>query len=175
MVPKFCSNFVYNTGMASYVVLTQDDERYPDDLKGGTEARLYENGDIRNDKGYMLVPLQGKYTITKEDAATLARRKHEKMRENFAAGVVRGAFGPNDQGYQPGDAWEKVGEHAAKVFFKTDNARGLAVLGDFLAKKGGFVATDREKQQENAANVARGVADGAVTALLRALNGRDQG
>jgi len=62
--------------VADYEVL--DD--YGGDLKGGTEARRYRDGSIRNERGYMLKPLPGKHTITKADASALANKLHEKKR-----------------------------------------------------------------------------------------------
>jgi hypothetical protein len=154
-----------------YAVLLPGEDGYPGDLKGGAEARRYPDGAIRNEKGYLLVVHPRAFAINKDNAAALARRKHELYRESFAEGVIAGA---NIRGVDtPAAAWRAVGQHAAKTFFDTDNARSLAALGDFIAKKGGFVRVAEDLDDGNGEEIARGVASGAVSALLAALRGQE--
>ena len=143
------------------------------DLKGGREARRYSDGSIRNERGHMLEPLPGKFYINKDNAAALAKRKHEKYRESFAAGVVSGAIARGFDVTTDSGAWEAVGQHAASVYFNTDNARALSALGRFIGESGGFVRDRHEKTGDQAESVARGVASGAVSALLAALRRGD--
>ena len=113
------------------------------------------------------------HTITKQDAATLARRKHEKYKESFAAGVVSGAISRGFDVTTDAEAWAAVGNHAASVYFDTDNARALSALGRFIGESGGFVRDRHDKAEDQAESVARGVASGAVSALLAALRRGD--
>lgn len=103
----------------------------------GQPARLYPDGSMRDEQGgYLTVPPGANGLFTAETGREAARARWERKREEFAKGLVEGANLPENQG--DAEAWAAIGKHATEVFLSTENARGLAELGRFLAEHSGF-------------------------------------
>ena len=132
--------------------------KYQEIEHNGKPARLYEDGAIRNAKGHLLVQHPQAHTITAEDGAALALRKHERKRERIQAGAlaaVREKLPDRFDGL--GDDWiEAVAEAVAyKALDRLDPKQVDAAR--FLIKEAGFA-----EEQAQVSEFA-----GAVTDLMR--------
>jgi hypothetical protein len=82
-------------------------------------------------------------SITKENASEMAHRRWDKARQQAREGMKlvveeRLANGTLDKlKYTGDDSWKLANAHAFEVYLKTDSARGLAELGNFLGKNSG--------------------------------------
>lgn len=142
----------------------------------GREARLYPDGSIRNEKGHMIAPLPGKHTITQEDAASLAKRKHERKREiiakTAAAAVERDDYRKN----WGDDAWIAAVAEAQYIKATTPDDPKSTQAAAFLFREAGIA--EGKQDSDNVQTVAQAAAIGAGVAsalerVLRDVMGRD--
>lgn len=87
----------------------------------GQPARLYPNGDIRNEKGHLLTrPERIKdMTITPENTQSFKNRRKEKMLEAIEAGVMKATDAPD-----PAAAVMEIIARKAKVAMNDDGRVG---------------------------------------------------
>jgi len=93
---RYDSSMAKNAHVTEYTVI--DD--YDGDLCGGTEAREYADGNIRNERGHMLAPLAGCTMITSETARAIG----QIARDNKRRAIIDGANAIVDQGLAPSGA-----------------------------------------------------------------------
>ena len=137
---------------------------YDGNLQGGTEARKYPDGSLRNEKELMLTPLPGGHTITHEDARELSLTRWKRSREAAIKGMIAGveASGIKLTNATGDEAWEQVISHTVKVYMKSENIRGL---GEALSKIGiatGFL--DPKAESLDAVGIV--FSEGAASELL---------
>lgn len=130
---------------------------YDGDLKGGTEAREYNDGSIRNERGLLLTKPPWGNEITKENAREMQLARATKAREAFQRGLARGVL-PKEMLKDESldnysiNAWEEIAKHTGEVFMKTDNVRGIGEVLSKLAKLGNFdvnVNNEREHIEQS--------------------------
>lgn len=130
----------------------------------GEPARLYPDGAIRDEKGYFLEQHPGANIFDSEGGRQAALKRWDRKRAEFARGVVEGAHLPENAG--SAEAWQKIAAHATKVFLDTDNARGLAELGRFIAEHSGF-APSRTNVQATQTNINIGASTSDILVAMQ--------
>lgn len=137
----------------------------------GEQVKVCSNGALMSvERGKFVAGPSQEHRISRENASELANLRWQKAREAFATGIIEGTGLPPTA--IATDAWQRVASHAANVYMNTDSARGLADLGRFIAEHGGFAPGKADVIQDSndkTESVARGIAQGAVQALLDAL------
>ena len=115
--------------------------------------RMLKNGTVQDKTTgrFMSPPAPEHAPITPSNAQAVARKRWERSREAFAAGVAKGMVGREDA---PTEAWGAIGTKAAELLNKATSARGFADLARFTGEAGGFVpmARGREEMQEQQEN-----------------------
>ena len=139
--------------------------------ENGVEVIVNKNYSVRNAQTHRIVapPPDNLQPITKETGNKFVQEWRLRCKEEFAEGMARGMNLPS--GGAP-EAWGKIGEKAVRILDKTETARGFAELASFVAKASGIfdaVADIEENENNRLASVAKGTAEGAISALLKHL------
>lgn len=116
-----------------------------------------DRGDGRDKNGRMLPGhvIPGARRINSVQAREMALRKHQLARENAAEGLLT-ALQEKMKGGDiplpkvPVEAYKHLIRHAVDVYLKTDSARGLSELGNFISKAAGMVVDPAELRAEQA-------------------------
>ena len=119
---------------------TYDIIEWDGDLKGGSEARLYDDGAIRNEKGYFLKKHPKGATITSEIASEYRARTIAKQQEYAMMGVANAMMKHSNLKYPvgTGEAWMIATEKVAEALFSDkyrDRSDALRVLADVTPSK----------------------------------------
>ena len=139
----------------------------------GQSAWLYgDNGNqsIRNDRGHWLAPADGKFTITKENTATVYGKRLEYAREAATQGALEAV---EESGglmiTHPTEAWQAMTKARTLVALDVDHRGGNAAY-ELVGKAAGWLATRNESTEAPALTLS---ADG-IAALVAAVQ-REQG
>ena len=144
----------------SLIEYTGHNEKYQ-----GQKVRLYEDGCIRDSKGYMVEKHPDGVEITHENASQLRTLRYEKAAEKLRDAIFTEAssYLPNING--PADAFAAGG---AALYTKVIDAKmPKAIEYKILSEMAGFVP--REKELEQAQGGSSGGSDSEIRGILRDL------
>ena len=143
--------------MEKYKVL----DGYQGDLKGGVEARIYDDGAVRNEKGYMLEPLPGGGIQSSDQARAMIETRWQEVRENAKEGVRR-AIAKNKQidihTLKPGEELIYLFEHLTDLLISSKNSRGVAELLKPVLQVAYAIGKEEEPPQPQVSVFAPGAA-----------------
>ena len=119
---------------------TYDIIEWDGDLKGGSEARLYDDGAIRNEKGYFLKKHPQSVDFTSDTASKHRARTIAKQQEYAMMGVANAMMKHSNLKYPvgTGEAWMIATEKVAEALFSDkyrDRSDALRVLSDVTPSK----------------------------------------
>lgn len=108
--------------------------------------RVLKNGTIQ-DKAttkFLTAPAPEHAPIHAGNAQELARRRWERSREEFAAGMAEGA---GDLDGVPVQAWRLIGKKSVELLKDAKSPRGFADLARFAGEAGGFIPLPRGRDE----------------------------
>ena len=127
----------------------------------GKMVRLYDDGCIRDERGYMIEPHPGRVEITHENSRIYRELHYQQMQEAAADAISREIGSISPFGSTPAGAWGVLNARTAQQIMDSNIPRGF----DLMQLGQNMGAIPREKELEQPAAAPAGISVAALKAI----------